>query len=102
MSALLPTALRSGQAAQLPTLRVWRITSAGMSVSSDDIKRAPRQAALLDRLQRTPDGVTGSELSKFATSWHSAMHALVAEGFGSRGGFIPNLGRDVDRRIEVP
>ena len=81
MSALLPTALRSGQAATLPTLRVWRITSAGKAVSSGDVKRAPRQAALLDRLQRTPDGLAGSEISKFETSWHSAMHALVAKGW---------------------
>jgi len=81
MAALLPTALRSGQAAQLPTLRIWRITSAGKSVSADDVKRAPRQAVLLDRLQRTPDGLTGSELSEHETTWHSAMRALVEKGW---------------------
>ena len=72
MSTLLPTALRSGQAAQLPTLRVWRITSTGQSVSPDDLKHARRQAALLDRLQRTPDGLTGDELSELENTWHNS------------------------------
>jgi primosomal protein N' (replication factor Y) len=77
LSTLLPAALRSGQAAQLPTLRTWRVTAAGQDVPPAELKRAPRQAAILRRLQQSPDGLTSSELNETAPTWRDAMRALV-------------------------
>jgi primosomal protein N' (replication factor Y) (superfamily II helicase) len=81
MSALLPAALRSGQTARPPALRMWRVTAAGKTVSPTDLRRAPRQAALLNRLQQSPDGIGGSELSELETTWRGAMRALLEKGW---------------------
>jgi primosomal protein N' (replication factor Y) len=81
MATLLPAALRGGQTARLSTLRAWRVTAAGNAVSPADLKRAPRQAALLNRLQHSPGGLTDPELNEFTTSWRDAMRALLVKGW---------------------
>lgn len=81
ISAFLPTALRSGQAARLPTLRTWKLTIAGKTVLPDDLRRAPRQAALLKRLQQSNDGLPSDALRELEPTWRSAMRALVDKGW---------------------
>ena len=79
IAALLPSALRSGQPAQLPKLRVWRVTAAGRDIMPAALKRAPRQAALLHRLQLAPEGLSGEQLNE--GEWRNAMRALVDKGW---------------------
>jgi primosomal protein N' (replication factor Y) len=82
MSALMPMALRNGHAAQFPTAQRWRLTEAGTAVLPADLKRAPRQAALLNRLrQASDDGLTDDELHERATPWRAAMRALLDKGW---------------------
>jgi len=81
IAALLPAALRSGQPARLPGMQVWKITAAGQGISSAELKRAPRQAALLKRLQVAPIGLRNDELAEDEAAWRPAMRALVDKGW---------------------
>jgi primosomal protein N' (replication factor Y) len=81
IATLLPTALRSGQSTEISGIRVWQITIAGKDISPAELKRAPRQAALLSRLQHSPSGLRGDELSADQSDWRSAMRALVDKGW---------------------
>lgn len=79
IAALLPAALRSGQPARLPSLRVWQVTAAGRDILPAELKRAPRQAALLHRLQRAPQGLRSGQLNE--GEWRAALRALVDKGW---------------------
>ena len=77
----LPTALRNGLPAEITGLRIWKITAAGMAVSPADLKRAPRQAALLHRLQLAPTGLDNDSLNESEGDWRSAVRALMDKGW---------------------
>lgn len=84
VTTMLPAALRKGHAAQLSGLPVWRITAAGQSVLPGDLKRAPRQAALLNRIQHSTQGLSDSELGDEPGEWRAALRALVEKGWVQR------------------
>jgi primosomal protein N' (replication factor Y) len=77
----LPTALRNGLPAEITGMRIWKITVAGMAVSPAELKRAPRQAALLHRLQLAPQGLHNDALSEDPGDWRNAMRALMDKGW---------------------
>ena len=79
IATLLPAALRSGQPARLPSLRVWQVTAAGRDILPAELKRAPRQAALLHRLQLASEGLRSDQLNE--GEWRAALRALVDKGW---------------------
>lgn len=81
IATLLPAALRQGQAAQLAGIRAWRVTAAGKNISPAELKRAPRQAALLSRLQQSPGGLRSDELTEGEAAWRPALRALMEKGW---------------------
>lgn len=85
MSTLMPVALRNGHAARLRTTQRWRLTEAGKAVSPTELRRAPRQAALLNRLQQSSnDGLTVDELNELAIPWRAPMRVLLEKTWVER------------------
>ncbi|MEW6646673.1 MAG: primosomal protein N' [Pseudomonadota bacterium] len=79
-AAALPVALRQGEPAQPRTLRRHALTAAGRAVRPDELKRAPRQAALLAHLQRLDAPAGAAELDE-VEGWQGAMARLVEKGW---------------------
>lgn len=81
LQTALPVLLRHGQAARPALERCWRLTAEGSGLAPDDLARAPRQAALLQRLRQSPGGVATGLLEAVGGSWRSALRTLVAKGW---------------------
>jgi len=76
----LPVALRQGQPAQPRGLRRYRLTEAGRAADPGQLKRAPRQAALLAHLQRLAAPAGADDLSA-VDGWQGAMPRLLEKGW---------------------
>ena len=77
VAAALPLALRKGEPAEVNGTLAWRLTDEG--ATQDEVKRAPRQQALLQRLREA-----GGELDAEALSggnWGAVLKALNAKGW---------------------
>ncbi len=79
-AAALPVALRQGQPAQPRGLRRYRLTPAGTEAGTEQLKRAPRQAALLSRLQRLGIAAGPDDLAEL-DGWPGAMKRLEEKGW---------------------
>lgn len=79
-AAALPVALRQGEPAQPRTLRRYALTAAGRAAIPDDLKRAPRQAALLAHLQGLDTPAGGDELGEI-DGWQGAIARLEEKGW---------------------
>ena len=76
----LPVRLRQGEAAELPGVPVWRLTTAGQAAQPGQL-RAPLQRRLLEALRVAPDQELGREgLSRIAERWPPAIRALMEKG----------------------
>ncbi|MBI3775648.1 MAG: primosomal protein N' [Gammaproteobacteria bacterium] len=77
-----PTSLRR---AHPPTARVrdarFHVTAAGMSVELKNLVRAPRQAALLERLRRYPLGAAAVDLDAGIKVWRPTLAVLIERGW---------------------
>lgn len=70
----LPIALRKGK--PLPSVELWTATELGCSLSKNELKRAPKQRALLEQLKLGEFGA--SQLSDdFSASWRNTLRELV-------------------------
>jgi primosomal protein N' (replication factor Y) len=76
----LPVALRQGQPAQPRGLRRYRLTDAGRAADPGQLKRAPRQAALLAHLQRRAAPAGADDLGA-VEGWQGAMPRLEEKGW---------------------
>ncbi len=81
ISAALPVLLRRGQAAHRAGLHGWRLTDAGSRVDPQTLGRAPLQAALLQRLGQSPEGVPAPALADIGGDWRGALRALLRKGW---------------------
>ncbi len=77
ISSALPALIRQGQAAQLKQEDVWTLTEAGRQASADELKRAPKQAALLAFVQQAGSPVRAAQLNEHWDNWRSPVQALV-------------------------
>ncbi len=76
ISAAFPTALRLGKPALLPTQKRYALTDTGKALDSLQLKRAPRQKALLELLQAQPL-LSEADLSKWHGHWRSTLKQLI-------------------------
>jgi primosomal protein N' (replication factor Y) len=76
----LPKRLRAGHGQQVTGRRVWTLTPQGRALDPHTLTRAPRQAALLQRLGQAPDGLDAERLSAIHTGWQRAMQGLKDKG----------------------
>lgn len=80
LAAALPVALRQGEPAQPRSLRRYALTEAGRSADPAQLRRAPRQAALLAHLQRLAAPAGGDQLAE-VEGWQGAMAGLEKKGW---------------------
>ena len=77
----IPTALRQGIAATLPTTSIWRLLSAAPLKDDPCLKRAARQAELLESLREQPSGLSAESLKKISTGWRNMINKLIEKGW---------------------
>lgn len=76
---MLPALLRQGRPAERPGRKVWQLSDAGLSLTSEDLKRAPRQREIVEFLQEH-EALDKSAVAELGIS-ASALIALQANGF---------------------
>ncbi len=68
-----------------PTARIrdarWRVTAAAAGIDLKTLRRAPRQAALLERLQRYPQGAAAVDLDAVIKVWRPTLAVLLERGW---------------------
>lgn len=82
-ATLLPTLLRQGEARDTGGVRHWRLTAAGRAVDGDQLRRAPRQAALLRWLHslRDDEGVDADRLAAFDKGARATLRIFLDKGW---------------------
>jgi len=76
----LPKRLREGAAAELKAESHWKLTDAGRAFTAADLKRAPKQAALLSYLQQSAETeLTASQLNADWDNWRAPLKSLVKQ-----------------------
>jgi primosomal protein N' (replication factor Y) len=76
-STALPALLRQGKAASLPVEERYVLTGQGKAIASEQLKRAPKQKALLEKFQSHASHLSASELSAFDEKWRTAIKPLL-------------------------
>lgn len=79
LSTALPTLIRQGEPAQLPTQKFWTLTTEGKGLPKDSLKRAPKQSALLNYfLENEKLSIeslkSSTELENFSTNTLRELH----------------------------
>jgi primosomal protein N' (replication factor Y) len=78
----LPVLLRKGQAAQAKAEVRWQLTESGHTATVDDLKRAPKQAALFAQLHGAhPGTLSALDFAGQHTNWRAPLRALVERGW---------------------
>jgi primosomal protein N' (replication factor Y) (superfamily II helicase) len=80
-AAALPVSLRQERDASVRGITVWRLSGAGRALEEAQFSRAPKQLALFQLLQKSPDGVEASRLDSKAENWRPVMKRLVEKGW---------------------
>lgn len=77
----IPTALRQGLEATLPTTSVWRLLSSAPAKDDPCLKRALRQSELLEILRDRPEGTSANDLKKISASWRNTINKLIEKNW---------------------
>ncbi len=77
IATALPKLLRQGQTPELTGDTLWQLTESGEQAHVDDLKRAPKQAALLQLLQQAGGASTSEQLNTSSENWRQAMQGLL-------------------------
>ncbi len=59
----------------------WQLTPAGHAAMEQELKRAPKQAALLASLQARPEGANAAELETEHVNWRPVLKKLIDKGW---------------------
>lgn len=87
----LPKGIRQGDAAELKQETVWRLSETGRDTAADQLKRSPKQAALLAYMQQAQneqtqneqirgERVSAAQLNADWENWRASVKALVEKG----------------------
>jgi primosomal protein N' (replication factor Y) (superfamily II helicase) len=80
LAAALPKHLKEG-APSAAQIALWRATPSGRQVlAAGELRRAPRQAALMSLLASQPAGITADAIVALLPTWRTAARALLARG----------------------
>jgi len=89
----LPKRLREGEGAELKQENHWSLTSEGRSCDAEELRRAPKQAALLSYLQHSAElELTASQLNRDWGNWRSPLQGLIKKSLVSAELKIQNAG----------
>lgn len=83
LSNALPVLLRQGKPASLKGQQCWCLTESGRAIELDQLKRAPRQVALMRCLAAYRESATAEQLGAELSQWRGVMTKLVAKGWVS-------------------
>lgn len=72
----LPVLLRQGEAALAPGVDIWNLSETGHNTPAANLKRAPRQQALLQILQQNEQSCHAAELDILYPNWRPLMKRL--------------------------
>lgn len=75
----IPTLLRQGLPAVLPTTSFWRITK--LEPTEKDLKRAAKQKQLFELLKENPEGLSAESLIKTGSGWRGVIKRLIEKGW---------------------
>lgn len=81
IKAAFPAGLRLGKSAEVKAEDGFKLTEAGLAQDPAQLKRAPKQQALLAKLQGQLQGLTEAALSAELPGWRPAAKALLAKGW---------------------
>jgi primosomal protein N' (replication factor Y) len=76
VSTALPVLLRQGRPTSAVQSNCWQLREAGNTCDPDELRRAPRQQALIQRLQQHPAGLSEEQLNAECPGWRDAMKRL--------------------------
>jgi len=76
-----PVLLRQGAAAAATRLRRLALTAAGTAADPALLRRAPRQAQLLELLRQQPGGIPERDLATLGRDWRQPARSLIAKGW---------------------
>ena len=94
-SAAFPVALRQGKPAQVPTEKCYAVTESGMIADREQLRRAPKQQVVLEKLQSRPEGFAESELNAWNENWRPALKALLEKQLVQQVADLPSLREQV-------
>ncbi len=77
----LPVLLRGDHRAQVQGIQVWRLTAAGQSLDREQLRRSPKQLALLNLLAASSEGMEAVALDAHLSNWRTVMKRLVEKGW---------------------
>ncbi len=77
----IPTLLRQGQPAKLPTTSAWRILPSAPSGDDPCLRRAPRQVEILECLNQNPKGLSAEALKKISAGWRNTISRMIEKGW---------------------
>jgi len=82
-NAALPARLRHAKPMSEKQQNVWQLTDAGVQAHADELKRSPRQRAILLSLQdcQAQSGMDKEQLDKLGGDWRSAIKKLIQRGW---------------------
>lgn len=84
LSTALPSLLRQGRPSTKTPSTFWRLTAEGRRASPGDMKRAPKQAALVERFNESVSPISETELATLVTNWRPTLRALAKRGWIER------------------
>ena len=81
LAGMLPTPLRKGRPARRRAADCWQLTRTGQACDPEQLRRrAPRQAAVIERLVENPEGLPTAALANLDGNWRNALRTLHAQG----------------------
>ena len=91
MQAAVPTALRAGKPASLPTQQIWSLSQTGMDADLGALQRAPKQLAIVNALRNHVPGLTEEQLNGLFSGWRTPMQSLQQKQWVSAAEVVPSL-----------
>jgi len=79
ISAAFPVALRRNPSTSVQTEKRYGLTESGKITDSQQLKRAPKQKAALEKFQAYSQALSASELSQWDKNWRVPVQQLIAK-----------------------
>ncbi len=86
-----PIALRQGKAASLQQQKVYGLSDKGQLLKPEQLRRAPKQQALLALFQTHSSQLTTTTLSHWNNNWRTTIKALVEKGLVTEQQYQPDI-----------
>lgn len=79
--AALPKLLREGQEPSIKGDPIWRLSPEGQQLDIDTLKRAPKQAQLMQLMQQSQSAANSDWLNAYMENWRTPIKALIKKQF---------------------